>query len=172
MKLRFEPMDEAAARAIHAWRYEPPYDLYNLGDEPLLGFLRAFLDPRNAYYSVFDEESGLVAYCCFGPDAQVPGGDYDLLAVDVGLGLRPDRTGQGQGLSYAQAVLDFARRTPAALAAAGPLPDGAPARLAFRVTVAAFNLRAQRVWEKAGFRVVQRFERAGDPLPFVVMVRP
>lgn len=171
MTLRFEPMDEAAARAIHGWRYEPPYDLYDLADEPLIGFMEAFLDPGNAYYAIFDEE-GLVAYCCFGLDAQVPGGDYGPPAVDVGLGLRPDLTGQGQGLNYAQAVLDFARRTPAALSVAGVLPDGAAHRPAFRVTVAAFNRRAQRVWEKAGFRIVQRFERAGDALSFVVMVGP
>jgi ribosomal-protein-alanine N-acetyltransferase len=172
MSLRFGPMDEAAARAIHGWRYEPPYDLYDLADEPLLGFLKAFLDPRNAYYAIIGEEEGLVAYCCFGPDARVPGGDYEPSAIDVGLGLRPDLTGQGQGLSYAQAVLDFARRTPAALSAAGVLPDAAADRLAFRVTVAAFNRRARRVWEKAGFRVVQHFGRDGDALPFVVMKRP
>jgi ribosomal-protein-alanine N-acetyltransferase len=172
MILHFAPMDEAAARAIHSWRYEPPYDLYDLADEPLLGFLKAFLDPGNAYYAMFDEAEGLVAYCCFGPDAQVPGGDYGPPAIDVGLGLRPDLTGQGHGLNYAQAVLDFARRTPEALAAAGALPDGAADRRAFRVTVATFNHRAQRVWEKAGFQIVQRFDRAGDALSFVVMVGP
>ena len=173
MTLRFEPMDEAAARAIHAWRYEPPYDIYDLAKEPLLGLLRAFLDPQNAYYAIFDETGDLVAYCCFGPDAQVPGGNYGRPAVDVGLGLHPDRTGQGQGLTYVQAVLDFARRTPAARPAAGTLrsePTAEEESIAFRVTVAAFNRRARRVWEKAGFQIVQRFERTGDALSFVIMV--
>jgi ribosomal-protein-alanine N-acetyltransferase len=176
MILHFAPMDEAAARAIHSWRYEPPYDLYDLADEPLLGFLKAFLDPGNAYYAMFDEAEGLVAYCCFGPDAQVPGGDYGPPAIDVGLGLRPDLTGQRQGLSYVQAVLDFAQRASVTGCAAGVLRTALPAGAAdpppFRVTVAAFNQRAQRVWEKARFRIVQRFERSCDSLPFVVMVRP
>jgi len=42
---------------------------------------------------------------------------------------------------------------------------------AFRVTVAEFNKRAQRVWEKAGFRPVQTFQRSGDGIPFVILAR-
>jgi ribosomal-protein-alanine N-acetyltransferase len=170
MSLYFSPMDEATARAIHGWRYEPPYDLYDLAGEPLPGLLLAFLDPQNAYYAILDNEGELVAYCCFGPDAQVPGGDYGLPSVDVGLGLRPDLTGQGRGLGYVRAVLDFAREASAGGSEAGDFPTGEAGPPAFRVTVAAFNQRAQRVWEKAGFRIVQRFERSGDGLPFVVMV--
>jgi ribosomal-protein-alanine N-acetyltransferase len=176
VSLRFELMDEAAARAIHGWRYEPPYDIYDLAEEPLLGLLRAFLDPQNAYHAIFDEKGELVAYCCFGPDAQVPGGDYGPPAVDVGLGVHPDLTGQGQGLGYVQAVLNFARRTSAMGSVAGALRDVSPAGEGepplFRVTVAAFNRRARRVWEKAGFRIVECFERTGDALPFVIMVGP
>ncbi len=176
MSLHIEPMDRSAVRAIHGWQYEPPYDLYDLADEPLLALLRVFLDPQNAYYRIIDEGDELVGYCCFGPDAQVPGGDYGRQAVDVGLGLRPDLTGQGRGLGYVRAVLDFARclfwsdAGTAAWPAALPADQGGPA--AFRVTVAAFNKRAQRVWEKAGFRIEQRFERAGDGLPFVMLVGP
>ena len=98
-----------------------------------------------------------MANCCFGPDAQVPGGDYEAAALDIGLGLRPDLTGQGRGLHYASAVCDFARNTLA------------PAE--FRVTVARFNRRARRVWENAGFVRVQTFERQPDGLPFVVLTR-
>ncbi|MEJ2209990.1 MAG: GNAT family protein [Anaerolineae bacterium] len=122
--------------------------------------VRAFLEPGNAYYAICNGEGELVAYCCFGPDARGPGGDYGPAAggqaLDVGLGVRPDLTGQGRGGEYVQAVLDFARHcwSPAAL----------------RVTVAEFNQRAQRVWEKAGFRQVQRFGRTADGMPFVVLV--
>ena len=160
MSLHFRPMDEATTWAIHTWRYELPYDIYNLAAEPAESLVGAFLDPQNAYYAIRDDEEEVVAYCCFGPDARVPGGDYGPAAageaLDVGLGLRPDLTGQGQGGGYVQAVLDFARHR------------WAPA--AFRVTVAEFNRRAQRVWEKAGFRQVQRFGRTADGMPFVVLV--
>ncbi len=118
---------------------------------------QVFLDPEYAYYALLTAEGELVAYCCFGADAQVPGGDYGADALDIGLGVRPDLTGQGQGSAYVQAVLDFARR--------------AFSLSAFRVTIAEFNGRALRVWEKAGFRRVQRFRREGDDLVFLVLVR-
>ena len=158
MSLHFEPMDEAAARAIHTWRYEPPYDVYDLAAGPAEDLVRAFVDPQNAYHAIRDEGGELVGYCCFGPDARVPGGDYERQALDVGLGVRPDLTGQGRGAGFVQAVLDFAESR------------WAPA--AFRVTVAEFNRRARRVWEQAGFRQVQRFGRRADAMPFVVLVRP
>lgn len=147
-------MDEASARAIFEWLYDAPYDLYNLDPEDVEENLQVFLDPQCAYYAITDQDGDLVAYCCFGPDAQVPGGDYRPAALDIGLGVRPDLTGQGCGLTYVQAVLDFAleRFEPPAL----------------RVTVAEFNKRAQRMCEKAGFRPVQTFDREGDRRAFVV----
>jgi RimJ/RimL family protein N-acetyltransferase len=73
------------------------------------------------------------------------------------MSVRPDLTGQGRGHTYVSALLNFARRT------------FAPA--AFRVTVAKFNKRALRVWEKAGFRPMQTFRRERDGMAFVVLVR-
>jgi ribosomal-protein-alanine N-acetyltransferase len=155
MPFTFEPMDNARASALLTWRYESPYDLYNLNpdDEEAKG---SFLDPRNDYHAILDDRGNLVAFCCFGLDARVPGGDYECPALDIGLGVRPDLTGQGNGHRYVESVLGFARRR------------FAPAT--FRVTIAGFNQRALRVWERAGFRPVQRFEREPDGRAFVVLV--
>ena len=157
MSFTFRPIDEASARAFLAWRYEPPYDLYNGNPEELALELPFFMDPQNGYFCIFAENEALVAFCCFGRDAQVPGGDYSAPALDIGLGVRPDLTGQGRGLSFVEAVLDFARQT--------------FAPVTFRVTIAKFNKRAQRVWQKAGFRLVQTFQRQYDDLGFVVLMR-
>jgi ribosomal-protein-alanine N-acetyltransferase len=153
----FRPMDEASARAIACWHYEPPYDMYNLGSGDVEEMVRAFLNPQNHYYRIAAGGGELVAYCCFGPDAQVPGGDYRASALDIGMGVRPDLTGRGQGFHYVQAVLNFARRT--------------FAPLALRVTVAGFNLRALRLWEKAGFHTVQTFHRSLDGKAFHILAR-
>jgi ribosomal-protein-alanine N-acetyltransferase len=155
--LTFQPMDEASARTVPEWRYDEPYDIYNIAPDNIEEEVQLLLDPQNAYHTISNEDGDLVACCCFGPDGQVPGGDYSAAALDIGLGVRPDLTGQGHGLEYVNAVLDFARRT---------FPP-----TAFRVTVAEFNKRAQRVWEKAGFRPVQTFQRAGDGRPFVILAR-
>jgi GNAT superfamily N-acetyltransferase len=150
-------MNELHARAIAGWRYDPPYDIYNVRPGDAKGTVQVYLDPEYAYHAILAAEGELVAYCCFGVDAQVPGGDYHAPALDVGLGVRPDLTGQGQGGLYVQAVLEYAR-----CAYSPP---------AFRVTIAEFNKRALRVWAKAGFQRVQRFGRKQDGWPFLVLVR-
>lgn len=154
----FSPMDEASARTVPEWYYDEPYDIYNVAPDEVEKEMQLLLDPQNAYYTIADQHGDLVAYCCFGPDGQVPGGDYSTAALDIGLGVRPDLTGQGHGLAYVNAVLDFARCT---------FPP-----TAFRVTIAEFNKRALRVWQKAGFRPVQTFHRSGDALPFVILTLP
>jgi GNAT superfamily N-acetyltransferase len=150
-------MDTESARQIVGWRYPPPYDVYNMVPEDVDATVRDLTDPRYAYYALRDGRQELVAFCCYGADARVPGGEYAQDALDVGMGVRPDRTGRGQGHLYARAVLDFAER------------NYDPR--AYRVTIAAFNLRALCVWLKLGFYVVEQFERESDGAPFQVLFR-
>lgn len=147
-------MDEADARSILAWHYEPPYDIYNASGTTEA--VQTLVNPRHAYYAIVNEQNDLIAFCCFGQEAQVPGGDYRAAALDVGNGLRPDLTGQGLGLAIVNACLTFARA------------QFAP--LAFRVTVAAFNSRALKVWQKAGFEAVQSFQSLAGNREFVILV--
>ena len=157
MPFIFKPMDEASIYKFVAWRYDPPYDIYNLENPPTEESIQYFLDPQNAYHSITDESGNLLASCSFGADGQVPGGDYSADALDIGLGVRPDLSGQGDGSLFVNAVIGFARDT------------FAPTIL--RVTVAEFNQRALRVWEKAGFRRVQIFQRNSASRTYVVLRR-
>ena len=154
----FRPLDENSARQIISWQYEAPFDIYNLASPDPEETVQYLLDPQNAFYGIDGPTGELEAFCSFGPDGQVNGGDYySTSALDIGLGVRPDLTGQGHGSRYVNAVIDFAQRT------------YAPDRL--RVTIAAFNHRAQRVWEKAGFQVVQSFQGGWTNMDFVVMIK-
>lgn len=159
MQFGFRLMSEEDARTSLQWRHEPPYSIYNPDPANLDEDVKGFLDPRYAYHSIVTEQGELVGYCCFGPDAQVPGGDYTEDALDVGAGLRPDLTGRGLGAGFLNAILDFAGE------------KFAPA--AFRATVAAFNRRALRAWEKVGFQPVETFASRVHPdgLRFVVLMR-
>lgn len=145
-------------RAFAAWRYEPPYDVYDIteGEEDAVTY---FLDP-DVQCHVLIEGGDLAGFCTFGQDAWVPGGNYEADAVDIGLGVRPDLTGAGRGISYVAAVVAFARDR------FGHKP--------LRVTIAAGNQRAQRVWSKAGFVETSRFvaskELMGDR-EFVILER-
>lgn len=89
MQWTFVPMNAAHAAANTTWRYEPPYDFDNPGDD-----IDGFLCPEYCYYAVTDGGGNLAGFCCFGPDARLPGGEYsEDGALDAGVGLRPDLTG-------------------------------------------------------------------------------
>ncbi|MFV9505059.1 MAG: GNAT family N-acetyltransferase [Oscillochloridaceae bacterium umkhey_bin13] len=156
MMLSFLPMSHAGALELAHWRYPAPYDYYNIADEPTL--LASFLaSPQYGYFAIYAAANDLVAFCCFGDEAQVPGGDYPAAALDVGLGVRPDLTGRGQGLVYLNAILNFADQQ-----------FGPGAR---RLTVASFNARAIRLYQRAGFVAIQHFTASFSGRPFVVMGR-
>lgn len=157
MNLIIQPLTDAQIREFSGWQYGGPYALYNMSAENEAEQLAFFRDPANGYYAIVDEASILLGFCNFGADAQVPGGVYSDDAIDVGIGMHPDLTGQGRGAAYTQAVLAFAQ---------AHYPGQA-----LRVTIAEFNRRAQRVCEKHGFEVVDKFERAVDKRPFLIMMK-
>ncbi|MDP9411795.1 MAG: GNAT family N-acetyltransferase [Actinomycetota bacterium] len=145
----FRPMGDGETREISGWPYEPPYDFYDWTSDP--DDLEELLDPerrKDAYFSAFDERGALVGFFLFEVRGQT---------VDVGLGMRPDLT--GAGLGYLLAGVEFARER------------YSPAR--FTLSVATFNGRAIRVYERAGFRreTVYLHQTNGGELPFLAMAR-
>jgi RimJ/RimL family protein N-acetyltransferase len=148
-------MNEPSARSLVKWQYGPPYDLYNSDPSEQDSLVQFLVEPSNGYYAIRDDRRDLVAFCCFGRDAQVPGGDYRLAACDIGLGLRPDLTGRGLGAVFVRAVLDFAAQ------------HLDPSR--FRVTIAEFNRRAISVWRAVGFQPVDVFRRESDGMQFIIL---
>ena len=154
MSLSIHPLTMAQAREMICWRYDEPYDIYNIAEEdPAF-----FVDPQNGYWAILDSDEALVGFCNFGADAQVPGGDYGADALDIGMGMRPDLTGQGHGVDHSALVFDFARRNH-------------PNYAEHRVTIAEFNLRAQSVCRSHGFLKVHSFARQPDGKRFLIMVR-
>lgn len=150
-----QPMSPEAAKAIARWSYPPPYELYNHPTETRGAIVEGLLEPDNAYEVIQNERLGLVGFCCFGPDARVAGCPYPKGYRDVGMGLRPDLTGQGLGQRLVEVVI---------LRAADLVPTRP-----LRVTVAASNARARRVWEKQSFHIDAHFERPSDGTLFVRM---
>jgi RimJ/RimL family protein N-acetyltransferase len=156
MTYQVKPLTAGQVRTFISWQYDGPYALYNLSAENEEEDVRFFLDAQNGYFAIASEEGEFLGFCNFGADARVPGGDYSLDALDIGMGMRPDLTGQGQGVLYAAAVFDFARQHYNAST--------------MRVTIAEFNQRAQQLCRNFGFEQISRFVRAQDERPFVVMV--
>jgi ribosomal-protein-alanine N-acetyltransferase len=161
-------MLEPEAREVAAWQYAGEYAVYN-GDAAYYDkTVRSFLNPEFAYHVVWHDELGLTGFCCYGADAQVPGGDYSEDAVDIGLGLRPDLVGRGIGPPFLLAVMCHATYS----AGAGAKED----ELVFRATIADFNGRSLRLFARAGFVPEQKFviswqAKADEQHGFVVVVR-
>jgi RimJ/RimL family protein N-acetyltransferase len=127
---------------MERWTYEPPYDFYD-GDGDMP------LNPER-YLAVRAADGSLAGFYYF---EEKPDG-----VLEYGLGLRPDLTGRGLGLDFFRMGLELAR-------------DRYEPRVVV-LNVAAFNERAIRVYERAGFREsgrhVRAFERFGE-VEFVEM---
>ena len=106
------------------------------------------LNPER-FFSVRDDSDAIIGFYYFEPNDDV---------LDYGLGLRPDLVGRGLGLGFFRAGLEFGRER--------YVPS------LIQLHVAAFNVRAIRVYERAGFREVSRhmrsFERWGE-VEFITM---
>jgi ribosomal-protein-alanine N-acetyltransferase len=121
-------MDRAAGERIDGWRYDPPYDFYDLDADP--ADRQTFLDPTNwsDTYAVEADDGTLVGFFEFDPTDGT---------VEVGLGMHPEYTGRGLGRAFVEAGPEFAR------------DRYDPER--FELAVAAFNDRAISVYEALGF---------------------
>ena len=162
-------MNEAAARDIAEWRYPPEYSMYDFSgyeeeEEQLFNGL---------HFPVYEKENGefvLVGFVSVGPAAQVVGRRSkkiyeDESSTDIGLGLRPVLCGQGKGLGLRLVTI-------AAEFVKSEFPDDN-----VRLTVAAQNKRAVRVYERAGFVKTEEFKKmmtGADgkkrPCRFIVMI--
>ena len=159
MEYFFRPVDEAAARDIITWHYPPPYQMYGLQDESAAEDVIAYLlNPQNHIYRIDNDQGEFLAFCSYGDDARVTGGNYTEDALDIGLGLRPELTGQGLGPIIIGEVLAYAQREFSAKY--------------YRVTIASFNQRAQKAWMQHGFEQTQEFGRTYDQFPFMILMRP
>ena len=122
------------------WRYPSPYEIYQWpawGD--MMKEQREFADPliqETQYTAVLDDESELVGFAQFFPMEGV---------TRLGLGLRPNLCNGGQGEHFVNVIIEEAlRRTPSN---------------EIDLEVMTWNLRAQNVYEKAGFVVTDTYER-------------
>jgi ribosomal-protein-alanine N-acetyltransferase len=154
------PFTRADADAIASWRYSPPYDAYDVLEDP--SWEEEIFDEARwgaSYFAVDDAGSGdLVGFYELVATGSDSDGDVE---VEIGLGLRPDLTGHGVGASFVDAAMAFARerwhpRT-------------------FALDVLPWNERAIRAYERAGFARGEVYLRTfpdGNEVTFLRMTRP
>lgn len=126
------------ADKIMTWKYEAPYNFYNMTDDQET--LKELMD--GTYFSAYNQDEELVGYFCYGKNAQVPAGTKanlysDDSLLDIGLGLRPDLTGKGYGTCFLNKGMAFA--------------ENKYDIKGFRLSVATFNQRAATLYNQVGF---------------------
>ncbi|WP_257391843.1 GNAT family N-acetyltransferase [Mesobacillus jeotgali] len=156
MELESKRMTRDLAVKILGWKYESPFELYNndVSEESI----KELID--QGYFAVEDQNDGsLIGFYCTGSSAQVPAGKkfgaYSEPAIDIGIGMEPNLTGKGHGFNFFSFVIKELNG------------DKPPKSL--RLTVAKFNKRAIRLYEKSGFKYKSEFKTETNE--FITMVK-
>lgn len=139
-EFRIVPLTEDHCMDICTWKYPVPYDVYNWRAwELMVAEQEEFADAslrEEQYRGVVDSDGLLIGFAQFFP----------LVGVTrLGLGMRPDYCGQGYGVDFVRAI-------------AGEAMQKTPAN-EIDLEVLIWNIRAYRVYEKAGFVHTDTYER-------------
>ncbi|WP_404450953.1 GNAT family N-acetyltransferase [Virgibacillus necropolis] len=136
MAYKFAKMNQQEAENIaYNWHYAGEYAFYDIqADEE---DFNEFIDPEQRGDKIFVvmEEDEIVGFFSFNQTSPT--------TIDIGLGMRPNLTGNGNGLAFLEAGLAFARS------------EFNPE--IFTLSVATFNQRAINVYKNAGFVEIEIF---------------
>ncbi len=159
MSYQLVPLQAKHAKEILVWRYPPPYDFYDAPEQrPPEDYVTEFLRPEYQFHAILDDQDHFIGFCSFGIDGQVPGGNYESEALDIGLGMRPELTGKGNGYQFVDAILLHARK------------QFDPS--CFRMTVASFNERALKLYKRFGFNYVEEFVGNARDISYTILTCP
>ncbi len=139
---------DLALEIAHDWKYEPPYDFYDATADPKDYAELISPEQRGDRYFAVIRNGALMGYFCL----ELHGADLEL-----GLGMKPSYTGQGNGRAFYQAIEDYLKEK----------QDVQRLILA----VASFNKRAQALYQKVGFIKTETFlqETNGGEYEFIRM---
>ena len=136
MEYKFEIITQEQVEDIaFNWHYDAEYSFYDMESDK--EDLVEFLDPKKRGDSIFvvTKDNDIIGFFSFNKVA--------IKTIDMGLGMRPDLVGNGNGLGFLKAGIDFAESM------------YSPKKIT--LSVATFNKRAIKVYRKIGFEEVDTF---------------
>lgn len=129
MKFQFRKATKEDVEDIITWEYEGIYSFYNNNiQKEKIDWIKGFIDSDDDF-SVYDGNNELVGNCSFY---------YIEEDFCVGVQMRPELTGKGLGTEFVHSVLNFGKER--------------YNLSCIDLTVAKFNIRAIKVYEKLGFK--------------------
>lgn len=148
--MKIEPMDEQRAFEYIKWQYDEPYVFYNI---PLSGVEETIAEVKGDngidFYSVLDDNNTLFGMYEYS---------FDKGIMNIGLGIRPDLCGRGNGRTFVRDCISYGRKKYAYIGL-------------IRLMVVDFNVRAIHLYHAMGFVETKRVNRLsyGVPVTFIVM---
>lgn len=142
-----------ALEIANNWHYSGEYAFYDMRADP--EDYEELIDPQqrgNQYYQATDDNGSLLGFFVLMPTDEA-------VMIELGLGLAPALTGRGIGAEFLRQILAYMQEH---VTADKVLLD-----------VAEFNVRAQKVYARAGFVVTGKHDQEtnGGVWPFVTMTR-
>lgn len=152
MGYKFKIMTQEQAEDIaFNWHYDAEYSFYDMeaDKEDLVEFLDSKKRGDSNFVVTKDKENNIIGFFSFNT--------VDINTIDIGLGMRPNLIGNGNGLEFLKAGLEFAKS------------KYTPQKIT--LSVATFNQRAIKVYRKIGFEDVDTFmqDTNGDSFEFLKM---
>ncbi|WP_456274601.1 GNAT family N-acetyltransferase [Bacillus sp. AK031] len=125
--------NDIAEEIAYKWKYQDKYSFYDMTEDE--EDLKEFLESDRAGYYIVKNTDEIIGYFSFEKS--------DGNELEIGLGMKPGLTGRGMGFQFVKEGVAFAL-------------EHYPGRVLV-LSVATFNERAIRVYEKAGFVPVRTF---------------
>lgn len=150
MDWKLVPMNKAYAKEMSHWSYGGEYSFYDRNGNTDY--------PEGEAFACLDERGDLAGQFHFGEDARIPTVEQDVYSpgyLDIGLGLRPDLCGKGLGEEFVRLGMKLGREKFSGHR--------------FRLSVACFNRRAIKVYERCGFSVVREVTNSYFQNKFYIM---
>lgn len=136
--MRIERLSDANAQVIaNHWKYPEPYSFYDMTADPedYEEIIREEL--RQDYYFQVLNQAELYGFFTVYPLGEM---------VELGLGIKPDCTGKGEGEALIRIIMDYIQNNYSISTIC--------------LSVVDFNQRAQKIYEKIGFLKTREFLQA------------
>lgn len=148
MKLEFRAPIKSDIEDILTWKYDGIYSFYdNSIQKEKIEWIESFIDSDDNF-SIYNEQNELVGNCSFY---------YIEEFFCLGVQMRPELTGKGFGTEFVRAIINFGEKK---------------YNLSYiDLTVAKFNKRAIKVYEKVGFKIIEEIVNTirGNDYDFLIM---
>lgn len=148
MKLEFRTPIKSDIEDILTWKYDGIYSFYdNSIQKEKIEWIESFIDSDDNF-SIYNEQNELVGNCSFY---------YIEEFFCLGVQMRPELTGKGFGTEFVRAIINFGKKK---------------YNLSYiDLTVAKFNKRAIKIYEKVGFKIIEEIVNTirGNDYDFLIM---